>query len=220
MLYYKQTQPAPDKYLESSVLAQSSYNKVISLYEPKTTKNIEDIKILGFAYCTKAQAYFAEGNVDDAVKFFEQALALYETANLTHQYDQYARAMNVYAGYLARQEHPCKNPKEIFDSLEKNYWEKETGTERNLYAGRFYFSYATFLKDSGQFSEALGKYQKALAILIKTANPNFIAATQKEIGFVKEKIASLKAPHSPRFHQPAAPAPQSTAPVKKGLTAH
>ena len=147
---------------------------------------IEDARLMGFAYCLSALTAFELDHDRDAIDLYRRALVLYGMHKLFD--DQYARAKNRYAQFLTVDNQTIEAAK-VFEELEK-YWSQRQDPA-NIYSSRFYLSYAEFLEANNAINlpDILDKYTKAYEILRRTEKDSpFTKKIEKKVADVQDKI--------------------------------
>lgn len=149
-----------DKVEEHKIAALKYCQQAIQQYE--RLEDADAIKITAFAYCVKALTEYEAGQLNIAVASYRFALDLYEKYSLLD--DQYARAKNRYAQFLAEQKND-EAARFTFEELEK-YW-SQNEDNKNPYPARFYVSHAAYLSQvqPENIAMILEKYKKAYDIL-------------------------------------------------------
>lgn len=174
---------------ENYVDAMYYCEQVIKEYELMT--DLESISIVGFAYCVKAITEFANDKLNDAISNYRIALNLYEKYNLLD--DQYARAKNRYAQFLALNGDRV-TAHQMFEELSE-YWKE---IENSPYQARFYEAYGDYLVNIKPES-ALENYNKSCQIY------SVLGGEDLAVQNLEMKISGLvlKKPYSPYHFQPA-----------------
>lgn len=169
-----------------AALAMKYYNQLIEQYA--SSDEIEAIKITGFAYCVKALAEYEIDQLDAAINSYSFALNLYITNGLID--DQYARAKNRYAQFLAAQG-KYDEANNVFAELDLVYWSIKQD-QFNPYRARCYVSYADYLSkfNPDKLSLIMDKYKKAYDILRITdgEQSSFTLEIAKKVSETQEKL--------------------------------
>lgn len=163
------------------------YCKALIEKYPYKDTHIEIIKLLAFAHYVIASI----SDTTQAANHFQLALEQYENfLGCTPKEildDQYAVIKSSYAAFLARQEaieqhrapimdlpasdtdlevKEFENPKQIFEKLHKEYWQKNPTRETNLYAAQFYLQFAEYYAMHANLTYALENYKIAYKIFL------------------------------------------------------
>lgn len=176
-------------------------NAEVILYNELPDASHDSRLLVAFAYCTAAQGIFARGDVMVATHTYKKALNMYEAIG-ENKSNQYLRAKNVYATYLTKAKQ--LDLAEVAFKEIHNRWQTRVDYNNNLFAGRFYVSYAKALRDDFRNSEeALTQFKTAQTILSNAGAHEFAAEIEQDIQQLSEvckRIKSREQAGSPHFY--------------------
>lgn len=165
-------------------------NAEVILYNELPDASHESRLLVAFAYCTAAQGMFARGDIIIATHTYKKALNIYEVIG-ENESNQYLRAKNVYATYLTKAKR-LYLAEIAFQEIHNN-WQTRVDHNNNLFAGRFYVSYAKALRDDFcNPEEALTQFKTAQTILSNAGAHEFAAEIEQDIQQLSERCKRIK----------------------------
>lgn len=174
-------------------------NEVIEACEER--KDEAAVKMHTFACCTRGLAKYNNGELDEAIKSYREALHLYEAHNLLD--NPYARAKNCYAQLLALKGE-CWAANVVFVALE-GYWQAKEDASKP-YQLEFYMAYAEYLAANWPLRRdvCLDKYEKACALIPAVygdSSPQRMDVLER-ITAIKNKQSAFKGAATLFHHEP------------------